>query len=532
MGIFVSVEKTVECVVIAVFFAIAMLIISSKLLGILQSCGYGNKKFLKWLRKKNNMAFERLSLLALCSALSSAVLALCFSFAGSWASVISLAAYVIFFVLYAVADSKVALRTPATLTPRFKRLTAVVWLVYAIVAYLFVTLLNFADNVWGNAVFSCLKYVVLAILPLLIVPLICLANLMAKIYEVPKNASYIKKAKVKIKNSDVRVIGITGSYGKTSVKNILTAMLQKKYRVLTTPRSHNTPMGLSLAINNNSLEEYDFFIAEMGARNVGDIAELCALCPPDYSIITGICPQHLESFVSLENIVKAKGEIISATKKSCIIASDCYDLFENFDADKIKCDCVKDVQSSSRGTRFRLCLGGEEREVSTKLLGEHSAQNIGICAQTAYLLGMTIDEIACAVADLQFVEHRLQLIESNGVNIIDDGYNSNIKGAERAIEVLNYFEGRKIAVTPGLVELGVLDEEENTALGAKLVGLDYVILVGETLVGFVKNGYLAAGGDSQKLIVVPSLIAAQNELKNIIKKGDTVLFLNDLPDIY
>lgn len=532
MGIFVSVEKTVECVIIAALFALAMLIISSKHMGILQSCGYGNKKYFKWLKKKNNMAFERLCLLSLCSAMAAAVLALCFSFAGGWASVISLAAYVIFFVLYAVADSKVALRTPATLTPRFKRLTAVVWLVYAIVAYLLVTLLNFADSVWDNAVFSYLKYVVLAVLPVLCVPLLCLANLIAKIYEVPKNASYVKKAKAKIGGSDIKVIGITGSYGKTTAKNILTEILQKKYRVLTTPRSHNTPMGLSLAINNNKLEEYDFFIAEMGARNVGDIAELCSLCPPDYSMITGICPQHLESFKSVENIIKAKGEIITATKNCCVIAADCYGQFDGFDADKIKCDCVKDVQSSSRGTRFKLCLGGEEREVCTKLLGEHSAYNIGICAQLAYMLGMNIDEIADAVADLGFVEHRLQLIESNGVNIIDDGYNSNVKGAEAAIEVLKSFGGAKIAVTPGLVELGVLDEEENSALGAKLVGLDYVILVGETLVGFVKNGYLAAGGDSQKLIVVPSLIAAQNVLKDVLKKGDTVLFLNDLPDVY
>lgn len=529
---FLSIEKTIECVVIALAFACAMVMASAKLLGILQACGYGNAKLIKWTRRKNNLMLERLCLLALCTALSSAVLALCFSFVGVWASIVSLAAYVIFFVLYAVADSKVALRCPATLTPRFKRLTAVFWLVCAIVAYLVVTVLNFVDHIWGNALFGALKYVALALLPLLCLPLLCLANLIAKLYEVPKNNSYVKKAKAKLAQSDIKIIGITGSYGKTSAKNILAVMLKKKYRVLSTPRSHNTPLGLALAVNGNDLNAYDVFIAEMGARNAGDIAALCRLCPPDYSLITGICPQHLESFGSVENIIRAKGEILTATKNKAVLADDCYGLFGDYPTEKVRCDCVKDVECSCRGTSFTLILGGEERKVTTKLLGEHAAYNIGICAEVAYLLGLTVDEIAEAAEELDYIEHRLQLIESNGVSIIDDGYNSNVKGAEAAIGVLKLFPGRRLAVTPGLVELGVLDEKENAALGKKLVGLDYVILVGDTLVGYVKNGYLAAGGDTEKLTVVPSLVAAQNKLKEIIQKDDAVLFLNDLPDVY
>jgi len=130
------------------------------------------------------------------------------------------------------------------------------------------------------------------------------------------------------------------------------------------------------------------------------------------------------------------------------------------------------------------------------------------------------------------VEHRLQLLESNGVYIIDDGYNSNVVGAKAAVEVLRSFSGKKIVVTPGLVELGVLEESENRALGAELVGLDRIILVGETLVGAVKSGYLEAGGEEERLSIVPSLVAAQDVIKNEIAKGDAVLFLNDLPEIY
>lgn len=147
-------------------------------------------------------------------------------------------------------------------------------------------------------------------------------------------------------------------------------------------------------------------------------------------------------------------------------------------------------------------------------------------------MGVPLREIAAAAEEMDFVEHRLQRIESNGVYILDDGYNANVKGAEAAVEVLKSFRGRKIVVTPGLVELGVLDEEENAALGAKLVGLDTVILVGDTLVGFVKEGYLSAGGDGEKLFTVSSLFEAQEKLRQTLEKGDCVLFLNDLPDTY
>jgi UDP-N-acetylmuramoyl-tripeptide--D-alanyl-D-alanine ligase len=532
MGIFISVEKTVECVAVAVLLSVALMFMSYRILGTLQSLGYSGKKLFRWLGKQNNMTYDRLCLLVVATLLSSAVLALCFCFLGDAASIVSLVAFAIFFALYAYADNKQPLRSPVTLTARFKRLSVVVWLVYAIVIYIIVTLLNFVAFIWGNSIFGIFKYCVLCLLPFLAVPLISLGNLIDKLYETPKNNRYVKRAKEKLAASKLKVVGITGSYGKTSAKCILAAMLSKKYRVLSTPRSHNTPMGLSLAINDNDIENYDIFIAEMGARNVGDISELCAICPPDYALITGICPQHLESFSTLENIIKAKGEIISATKNRTYVSRDAYDYFAGANENVTPCDCVSDVRSDYTGTAFKLTLGAKTAEVKTKLLGEHSAYNIGLCALLAYDLGVSFEEIAECISSLPYVEHRLQLIESNGVNIIDDGYNANVKGAEAAVNVLKTFPSRKIVVTPGLVELGVLEEEENSALGALLAGLDYVILVGETLVGAVKSGYLAAGGDAEKIVTVPNLFAAQDKLKQVIARGDTVLFLNDLPDIY
>lgn len=530
MGIFISVAKTVECVAVAVVFTLLLCGCAFRLLGALQECGYGGKKLVGWAKKKSNVVIDRHLLLALLCAFSSAVLALTFSFAGGWSALVSLAGFLIFFPLFIWADNRIALKVPVSFTPRFKRLYVVFALLCAILVYLSVTLLNFADAVWGNAVFSMLRYVPLALFPALLIPLALLANLLDKAYEAPHNKKFVKKARQKIAASHIKVVGITGSYGKTTVKNCLKTILEKKYRVLATPSSFNTPMGVSLTVNNANLDDYDVFIAEMGAKNVGDIAELCEICPPDYSIITGVCEQHLETFKTLENIVKAKGEILTATKCAAVLENEIKPLFAAYSCPKLNSDCVFDIKSDCEGNTFKLKLGGEEREAKTKLLGAHAVKNIALCATLAYEMGVGIDDIALACGELDFVEHRLQLIKANGVNILDDGYNSNIRGAAAAIEVLKYFSGEKVVVTPGLVELGVLEESENFALGEKLVGLDRVILVGDTLVKPVKDGYLAAGGDADKLTLVPTLDAAKEKLG--LKSGDAVLFLNDLPDIY
>lgn len=537
---FISVAKITESILIALIFSALLSGCCFKLLGILQSCGYGGKRFLKWAGKKNNMILTRHLLLTMLCALAYAVIALCFSFAGEWAAVLGTAAYIILLSVYIWADNRVALRTPATPTPRFKRLYAVLIVLTAVITYFTVTLLNYADFVYtrdyagygGAHIFNILRFCPLAAFPLLLIPLVLLANLISKIYEVPHNRRFVKKATEKLRSSSVRVIGITGSYGKTSTKHILAGILKRKFRVLSTPRSHNTPMGLALSVNNNNLNNYDIFIAEMGARNAGDIAELCEICPPDYSVITGICPQHLESFGSVENIVKAKGEILAFTKSEAFIADDCYEMFENFTCNKTRCGKVFNAVCLPEGCTFCVTLDGKEVKLKTRLLGVHNAENIALAVQLAYKLGMTAEEIVAAVEKLDYIEHRMQLIKSGEVNILDDGYNSNVKGAAAALEVLKSFAGRRIVVTPGLVELGILEESENKQLGARLVGFDYIILVGETLVIPVKEGYLENGGEKEKLVIKQTLSAAQEELKNYLAAGDTVLFLNDLPDIY
>ena len=190
-----------------------------------------------------------------------------------------------------------------------------------------------------------------------------------------------------------------------------------------------------------------------------------------------------------------------------------------------------DIKSGADGITFKLALGILQVEAHSKLLGAHNAQNIALAAAMAYKLGLTKEEILQGIERIDYIPHRLQPIQANGLTILDDAYNANIRGAAAAVEVLKKFGGKKFVVTPGIVELGILEEEENEELGKNLVGLDCVILIGATLVCAVKRGYLSAGGDAEKLHIVPSLEKAKEVLLDA-KEGDVVLFLNDLPDIY
>lgn len=533
----------IEYLVVAAAAALLYALCAFKLLGALQQGGYEGGRFFAWFGRRGNMARSRLVLLAFLIALSSAVLGICFSFAGDAAAYIALIPLPLFVGLYCLADRR-ALRVPLEGTRRAYRIYAI------FVLLLFV--LAFGLGVAGSALayYACgqhplaehVRYLLLAAIPLLLPFALLAANALEKPFSSASNKKFLARAQAQLDAAPCVKIGITGSCGKTSVKNFLATILSVRGRVLATPASYNTPLGIARAADGQDLSQYDYFIAEMGARHEGDIAELCALVKPDHCILTGICPQHVESFGSLEGVVAAKGEIFAGTKKGgfAVVGQD-----ENtaaLDPEKEGLICVRvgehgecgalNVRCTAEGTDFTLALGIAQLPVHTKLLGAHNAQNIALAATLAYKLGMSKEEIAEGIGNIDYVPHRLQPYAANGVTILDDAYNANVRGAASALEVLRLFGGRKFAVTPGLVELGVLEEAENFALGEKLAGLDRVILVGATLVLAVKRGYLAAGGEEEKLSVVPDLKAAEDLLSGELSEGDTVLFLNDLPDIY
>ena len=289
---------------------------------------------------------------------------------------------------------------------------------------------------------------------------------------------FIDDAKQRLKGMpELKIIGITGSYGKTSTKFILQSILSVRWRVLATPGSYNTTMGVTRVIREMLTPNYDVFIAEMGARHIGDIRELVDLVKPSIGILTAVGAQHLDTFGTVENVAKAKYELIEGlpSEGSAFFANDngiCKKLYEicTIKNKYLVGEILKaeQIHVSPQGTTFILNapLSGESVACNTKLLGKHSINNLLLCATVAYELGLSLNEIAKGISLCKPVEHRLQLLSyGNGITVIDDAFNSNPSGAEAALEALGQFEGRRIVVTPGMVELGREQDRFNEEFG-------------------------------------------------------------------
>ena len=506
-----------------------------KLLGAMQQSGYKGGVFSAWLKRKDNLYFNRLAVLCLLLALSSAITSICFSFLGvREALLLSALPYLGFLLLFILADNKYALKVPLKRTARIKRLFAVYLFFTACISYAFIAVLAFLAKWNGSFLYGLIAYAPYALMPALLPAILRLSNAIEGVFENARNAKFVKRAGQVLDESETLRIGVVGSYGKTSVKNILKTLLSEKFTVVETPESYNTPIGIAKTVFSPEFAAKQVFIAEMGARKEGDIAELCALVKPDYAIFTGVCKQHIHTFKSVEGVYAEKSKILTCGAKKVVCGEGLKALVNTESAVFADSGYIQDLQFGATQTSFTIALGEEKIPVSVPLLGQAAAENILACVLLCRELGMTAKEIAKGLEKVQPIPHRLQLIESNGVYILDDGYNCNPKGAKEGIDALRRFTGRKCAVTPGIVECGVLEEEINGELGKALANadLDKVILVGETLVNAVKKGYLAAGGDMERLITVKTLAEAQAELGAWVHTGDAVLFLNDLPDVF
>lgn len=513
----------------SVFTAFTGVLCSVSMLGIMQQSGYSGTVFTRWFFRRRNMLFRRYAILALALLLSVTLVGFTFSFLGyGWANLISAVPFFGFGLFFYFA-SKRALKVPVKRTGRVMRLAACYFVLLFALCFGASVGFSFAAFAIGTELACLLRYLPVTLVPLFYPLLLVCANFLAKAYEVPRNRSFIKRAARTLESSGCVKVGITGSFAKTSVKRFAEAILSERFRVIATPASYNTPIGIARTVNESGAD-CDIFLAEMGARRTGDIKELCEMVKPEYGVITGVCPQHLETFGSIEAIRREKATLAAYANKGCVLGESAAELAEGFAAGR-EFEAF-DVVCTEHGTEFSLRLGGETISVSTPLLGRHTAEDIALAGALCFLLGMSAEEIKAGIAKIQPVPHRLQKVEGNGLNILDDSYNSNVEGAKDAVYVLRLFGGKRYVVTPGLVELGQIEEEANAALGALFVGLDGVILVGETLVLAVREGYLNAGGEAAKLRVVPTLAQAQKILAEELTAGDSVLFLNDLPDIY
>ena len=357
-------------------------------------------------------------------------------------------------------------------------------------------------------------------------------------------AMYIADAKRKLKShSSLKVIGITGSYGKTSTKYILASFLEQKYNVLYTPASFNTPFGIVRTVREGLRPDTQIFIAEMGAKNIGDIKEICNIAKPTECIITSVGPQHLDTFKSIENVTKTKFELAD------FVASKNGNIYLNTDNEYIKAKAkeynhhsfgtngdthYEFVHYTENGAEFDIINGDTTMHIKTKLLGSHNVTNITAAAALALKLGVSPRDIVFAASRLKPVSHRLEMKSFiNGSILLDDAYNANPVGSIEAVNVLGAFEGRKkVIVTPGLIELGEKEYECNYNLGAAAAKVcDTIILVGKQRAIPMKK----AAEDlnfSGELMVVTSFSEALEYLQNNTKNDWVVLFENDLPDNY
>lgn len=521
---------------------------SLKFMLVLQQCGYHGKKYFKWLAGRDTPYLSRLMLLCLLGFLFFCVLAMCFAPAvgGDIAQYLGLLSYVFFTVIYINTEGHVNAKVPLKKTKRFLRLCVTFIIVLAGISFGFFVLFNYIASAINDDVVKILRFSLICAMPILSPYILFLAYCINEPLEWVIRTHYIKVAKEKLKNLDIIKIGITGSYGKTSVKEILRTILSQKFRVFSTPASYNTPMGISKSVKNLDVT-HDVFIAEMGARSKGDIKELAEMVRPSIGILTGINTQHMESFKTIENTKDTKFELFENLTEGGMGFFSCdndgaKELFNRFNGEKYSAGLTgggliyaSDISCGTHGTDFVLHISGDKSiKCTTVLLGRHSISNICLAAAVAYKLGMTAEEIAVGINRIQSVGHRLEVVPNRkDIVIIDDSYNSNVDGITAAMEVLDSFSGRKIVVTPGLVELGKIENITNLELGKTLANhADIVIIVGKHNAEMLINGLIEGGFKKENVIFAKNLKRGNDELNKVMQKGDVVLFENDLPDNY
>lgn len=520
------------------FMIFSVLCLASEL-HMLQLNSYRNDRYRSWLKEKGKPRYMSLF----------GILAVVPLFLGGLIpEIVGMVLWVLFYLVFIQSRDKTPPKKPLVFTDRATRLYVMMLVLYFIpaVALLFLGVANVGASSLVRAI--CLG--VMALQPILAPLFVFVSNAIMKPYEESKKEHLASEARAILgENSDLIRVGITGSYGKTSVKHALNRMLEEKYYTLMPPGSYNTPMGITKVIREDFRPVHQAFIAEMGAREKGDIKELCELVTPRYGIVTAIGEAHLDSFGDISSVIDTKFELVEALPTDGVAVL-------NFDDDNIRDNAgrmrgkvvsygikgenldfwAENIRYHDRGMEFILHSSeGAAEEIRTRLLGIHNVYNIVGAAAMARQLGVSYKQIRRAVASLTPVEHRLELKTTTaGIHIIDDSFNSNPVGAAAAMELLAHIEGgKKFLVTPGMVELGDKEDEENKKFGAEAAAAcDYIALVGEKQTAVLKEGILEAGFPEDRLFVASNLNDANTFIFGLIGKGDYLLYENDLPDTY
>lgn len=447
-----------------------------------------------------------------------------------------------------VADWRREAVKPLVLTGRAKRLLAVALVPSAllVLAAIVPAILGFGTA--GLAIVLALGLALLAFAPWVLLG----ANRALAPVQARVNRRYETRARDTLRETAPLVVGVTGSYGKTTTKFCIGEVLAADRPTLATPESFNSWLGVVRTINEHLQPRHRAFVVEMGMFRRGDIAELCELVHPTVGVITAIGPMHLERLGSIEAIAAAKGELLEALPADGHFVTNadderCMELARGahvpvtlFGIDSPRAQVLaREIVLADGRTHFKLHLDGPPspaRPVRAQLLGRHNVLNLLAAAAVGKALDIDPARIVEGLESVAAPEHRLQPIHNKraGIVVIDDAYNSNPAGAEHALAVLREHPAqRRLLVTPGMVELGEQEQQLNRRFGEQAAAVcDLVILVGRTRTAPIREGLASAGVDGDRVHVVRDISEATDVLGRLTRSGDVVLFENDLPDTY
>ncbi|MDX4058650.1 UDP-N-acetylmuramoyl-tripeptide--D-alanyl-D-alanine ligase [Aliarcobacter skirrowii] len=334
---------------------------------------------------------------------------------------------------------------------------------------------------------------------------------------------YKKIAKRRLNSiKDLKIVAITASYGKTSIKNFLYHILKNHFNTYKTPRSVNTIAGLVLDVNMDLPSNTQIYIAEAGARVKGDIKTIANFLEPQICVVGTIGEQHIEYFKSLENIQNTKKELLSSKRLEKAFVHKSADSKESLNIDIFPKN-LEILDSSLDGIRFSFEINDKKEEFFAPILGSFNAINLSAVILVANYLKIDIKSIKESLKTLPQVEHRLQKIEANGKVIIDDSFNGNFEGMMEAFNLCKTYSGRKVIITPGLVESTI---EANKKIALKIDEVfDFVILTGSLNIEVLSQNI-----DKDKIFILKDKSQMQNILASSTKSGDLILFANDAPN--
>ena len=447
--------------------------------------------------------------------------------------------YTIIFIIKYIEKSKTQIKIKLVYTFRIKRLLSTTIIIY--IAFLLYYFKYINDDYVLLIVFSLLT--VFAHLHVYIAYLLNLP--IEKLIYI----KYKNRAIKKLQSLNTINIGITGSYGKTSSKNILNDILSVKYISYPTPGNLNTPLGIMKTINNNLDKFEEVFIAEISisAPKTHDIEKSCEIIKPKYGIITNIGIAHLDSFKTEEAIQQAKFKLIEALptdglgilnkddpkQVSYEIKNNCHIKWIGIDNDA---DIIaKNIKYTKDGTEFDAIFkeDSEKLHLKTCLFGKPNIYNILAAILLAKELKLTNEEIIKGVHNIKPIEHRLEIKKTSSYTIIDDAYNSNPVGSSLALDVLNLMPGKKVIVTPGMIELKDKEYELNYEFGTHIAKVaDYVILVGKNQTKPIQDALTKNNYPEKNIYITNDIKKAFPKIEEIKDKDTYVLLENDLPDLF